>query len=236
MRYRSVLPFPFNLSTICAVLAIIFCNCSSSAQNRPRTLFILGDSNGASQTGWVEQLRSLRPEDRILNYSKSGNTIGFDNLDNPELNTLRQINTYLSDAVIQLDGTPIDEVFINLGTNDSKAVFDDLKKEVPLNLVYLVDQIQQFPLQQSIPPRITIISPPPYGPDSVMLEKYHGGAARVKQLLPAFMEVANNTDSHFIDIHTLLKEDYTQLAPDGIHMHAEGQLRIAQAIQTFLEK
>lgn len=202
--------------------------------DRPQTILTIGDSNGASEEGWVNQLRMLRPEDRILNYSISGNTIGFDNLNNPELNTLRTIRRSLIDALDRLERDPVDEILINLGTNDSKAEFDHRRLEVPTNLLYLVDIIKSFPFQQVVPPRITIISPPPYGPDSAMIEKYHGGAERVEALLPTFETIATITKSGFIDIHTLLKEDYAVLAPDGVHMNAEGQLKIATAIDVYL--
>jgi len=203
-------------------------------ENRPRAILTIGDSNGASKTGWVHQLQSLRPKDTFLNYSKSGNTIGFDNLDNPQLNTLRQMDSYLKDASEQLAGVPINEILINLGTNDSKAIFEDNKNEVPAFLTELIQQIQKFPFDQIVPPRITVISPPPYGPDAVLQEKYHGGAARVEQLVPAFKEVARATGSSFIDIHSLLKDDFSNLAPDGVHMKEEGQQQIAQAINEFL--
>ena len=203
-------------------------------KNRPKTLITIGDSNGASKTGWVNQLQSLRPKDTILNYSKSGNTIGFDNLDNTQLNTLRQIDTYLKDATEKIAGIPVDEILINLGTNDSKAIFEAKKSEVPGLLTALIQQIQKFPFDQIVPPRITVISPPPYGPDAVLQEKYHGGAARVELLVPAFYQVARATGSSFIDIHSLLIDDYSELAPDGVHMAEEGQQRIAHAINEFL--
>lgn len=202
--------------------------------HRPQVIVTIGDSNGASETGWVTQLQSLRPDDHILNFSVSGNTIGFDNLDNPNLNTLRHINSYLENAVAQSAGLSIDEILINLGTNDSKAIFDTRSHQVPINLFYLIDKIQQFPFDQIIPPRITIITPPPYGPDSVMLEKYHGGAERVESLVSSFKQITTASGIGFIDIHALLNDDYPSLAPDGIHMTVEGQRRIAMAIHTYL--
>ena len=199
-------------------------------QDRPRIIVTIGDSNGAAEDGWVRQLEALRPADTILNYSRSGNTIGFDNLDNPELNTLRHIGGYLRDALERAGNQPIDEILINLGTNDSKAVFDSRRDEVPMNLLYLMYQIRQFPFNQAVPPHITIISPPPYGPDAIMEARYHGGAVRVEALIPQFEQIARSAGAGFIDIHALLKPDYERLSPDGVHMESEGQKRIAETV------
>ncbi len=203
-------------------------------KRQPRIIMTIGDSNGASEDGWVNQLKTLLPEDTMLNFSISGNTLGFDNLDRPELNTLRNIGRYLEEAVAQAAGRPIDEILINLGTNDSKAVFEDRRHEVPMNLLYLIHQIRQFPLNQVASPHITILTPPPYGPDEIMEPKYHGGAERKIALIPLFEQVAHGSGSSFIDIHALLAPDYDQLSPDGVHMKAEGQKRIAEAVLRLL--
>lgn len=203
-------------------------------EQRPRVILAIGDSNGASEQGWVNQLQTLRPHDTILNFSRSGNTIGFDNLGRQDLNTLRQIGRYLNDAVVQANGRPIDEILINLGTNDSKAVFHTQQHDVSMNLLYLIHLIKRFPFNQTAPPRITIVSPPPYGPDEVLEPKYHGGADRVDLLTRSFKKLAKGSGSGFVDIHSLLKDDFDTLALDGVHMNEEGQLRIAQAIEAFL--
>tara|TARA_R110000744_G_scaffold380237_1_gene500368 strand:- start:2271 stop:2495 length:225 start_codon:yes stop_codon:yes gene_type:complete len=71
--------------------------------------------------------------------SISGNTIGFDNLENPNLNNLdvylekgSKNNGYLVFAIILL------------GTNDSKVIFKDREKEVLRNMELLIDQIRNF--------------------------------------------------------------------------------------------
>jgi len=53
----------------------------------------IGDSNGAKEYGWVDQLKKVHFEDFIYNTSISGNTIGFNNNDQEKLNTL--LNVYM---------------------------------------------------------------------------------------------------------------------------------------------
>lgn len=63
-----------------------------------KSILILGDSNGAFEYGWVNQLKKLRPADRIENTSIAGNTIGFNNLNRKSLNTLGNIDLYLEEC------------------------------------------------------------------------------------------------------------------------------------------
>lgn len=197
---------------------------------QPRIILTIGDSNGAAKGGWVVQLKQLMPEAKIINKSISGNTIGFDNNGKEELNTLKMIETYLSEAETEAALKPIDLILINLGTNDCKAVFDSQQADVPENMRKLVSYIQNYPFKSSSP-NIIIVSPTPYGPDSIMLEKYHGGDNRVKALVPQFQQIAQETGCGFINIYNALKPVYEQYSPDGMHMKAEGQIRIAKIIK-----
>ncbi len=204
--------------------------------NQTRTIVTVGDSNGASDHGWVAQLRKLRPQDLIINKSISGNTIGFDNRGQKRKNTLRNINQYLQSSEIQASGRRIDDVIVNLGTNDCKAVFDDRLSEIPKHMDRLIAMIQGFAYAKSPAPRITIVSPPPYGPDSVLKDKYHGGDGRVRRLIPELKRVAEKHGIAFVNIYDTLKPDYTELSPDGVHMEAAGQKRIARQISAKLDE
>ncbi len=86
-----------NLSGIIGIMIIL---CFLSCEDR-KAEYILAivDSHGAIEQGWVDQLRELRPNDSILNYCISGNTIGFDNLNRDTLNTIKNINKYINKAV-----------------------------------------------------------------------------------------------------------------------------------------
>lgn len=200
------------------------------------TVVTIGDSNGESECGWVAQLQRIRPQDRILNHSISGNTIGFDNNGQQSKNTLRNIDFYLSKSEASCNGGRISHVIVCLGTNDCKADFDDMLPDVPKHLDALVVRIRGFHYIKKPAPEIIVVSPPPYGPDSILKEKYHGGASRIARLVPELEAVAKKHKIPFIDMYSVLKADYESLAPDGVHMQARGQAIIARAISRELDR
>ena len=199
----------------------------------PRKILTIGDSNGAAKDGWVTQLKGLRFGDFIYNTSISGNTIGFDNQGKEKLNSLKNIDSYLNQSSSELGG--LSDIIILLGTNDCKAVFDEKINRIPKNLKQLILKIKAHPAYQTYKPRILIVSPPPYGKDDIMLEKYHGGAARVASLIPKFQKVAEKNDCDFIDIHTPLVPYWETYAKDGVHLIEKGQILIGTMIHTWLE-
>lgn len=196
-----------------------------------RTILAIGDSNGAMEGGWADQLKKLRPQDRIINTCVSGNTIGFDNLNREELNTLKNIGRYIGRAEGRLDA-----IILMLGTNDSKAEFDRRADEVPANLEKLIRKIkEEISKKPSLgSPSIYVVSPPPYGEDSTLAPKYHGGAARVGKLTGKFREAAAKTGVHYIDTHDILKAVFPYISPDGVHLSGEGQTIIASILNESL--
>lgn len=201
-----------------------------------KILLTIGDSNGAAKDGWVNQLRDIRSQDVIFNVSVSGNTLGFDNNGMKQLNTLNNINRYLSETSTKTGGKPIDVILINLGTNDCKAVFSGIQDEVPKNLEKLILSIRAFKFpNQSYTPEIRIVSPPPYGPDEQLKPKYQGGDACVCALIPAFENIAAKYKCPFLNIYNVLRDDYPKLSPDGVHMKAEGQKIIAESIDKWMQ-
>jgi len=201
-----------------------------------RTIVAIGDSNGASETGWVVQLKGLRPSDSIFNYSISGNTIGFDNLGKVELNQLKNIEWHLANAKAKSVTKRIDDVIILLGTNDCKKVFDGRSNEVRANLGKLIQLVDEQISDFAINPEIYIVSPPPIGPDSMLMEKYHGGNARLQALLPDFLNVALANECHFIDIYHELNPKFLNWTIDGIHLNAQGSKLVARRISAFLDQ
>ncbi|MEM7625477.1 MAG: GDSL-type esterase/lipase family protein [Planctomycetota bacterium] len=206
-----------------------------------QTLMVLGDSNGASENGWVVALRGMLTSDTIINRSRSGNTVGFDNLGHERLNQLKQLDQDLLIAGAAAADSPagrIDAVLINLGTNDCKDVFKGRGDKVVANLRRLVSRLQDHfsRTQHDAAPEILIVSPPPYGPDEKLKAKYHGGARRVASLVPRYAEVARQSGARFVDIHTPLAEDFDRLAPDGVHMAREGQRLIARLVAEELNR
>ena len=199
----------------------------------PRVIMTIGDSNGASAYGWVSQLKNKLPNDTLYNYSIPGNTIGFDNLGNQKLNTLKNIDRYLSD--ISKKAPKIDQVVILLGTNDCKAVFAGREKEIRENMFRLIDKIRVYPFPFRSAPDILIVTPPPYGPDSLLAEKYLGGDQRVERLVPIFKQLAAQLHCGYLDIYHPLKPGFNKYAKDGVHLSAEGQKMIAALIVEALK-
>lgn len=187
-----------------------------------KRILTIGDSNGAMLDGWVDQLQSLRPYDQIINTSVSGNTIGFDNQGQARLNTLKNIEQYLQKA-----SGKIDQIVIMLGTNDCKAEFADRLPEVSKNLDRLIKTIKEYYGQLTQTPSILIVSPPPYGRDEQLLEKYRGASKRVKILRDEFAEIAKANAVSYIDIQTPLQPYFEYVSPDGVHLNKHGQYWIA---------
>ena len=106
--------------------------------------------------GWVDQLKRLRWQDEILNTAISGNTVGFVNNGNPALNTLQQIERYLSES--DPDRDRLDQIVILLGTNDCKAVVAGRQAEVSQHYQALLDKIAHYYAGKS-QPRLIIVSP-----------------------------------------------------------------------------
>jgi len=191
-------------------------------------IMTIGDSNGEMPEGWVNQLKKLRFNDLIVNHSISGNTIGFDNLNSEKLNSLKNIQSYIS-STLSISGK-IDIIIILLGTNDCKAIFKDQFNEVPGNLDKLISIIKKNSYENSNIPDIFIVSPPPMGPDSVLNEKFYGGLKRLTVLIEQIKKVSAKENCHFIDIYTPLSLVFPFVSNDGVHLINEGQYLIAEII------
>ena len=166
---KHCISFPTIKTGILGLVIILISFTNSLAQ---RTVVTIGDSNGASITGWVNQLKSIRTQDSIFNYSISGNTIGFDNLGHEKLNTLKNITTHLEDAAGRSMTGRIDDIVILLGTNDCKKIFADSSDKVVQNLERLIQLIKEQKSIIASEPEFYIVSPPPFGEDTILLEKY----------------------------------------------------------------
>ncbi|WP_428741687.1 SGNH/GDSL hydrolase family protein [Tenacibaculum sp.] len=226
-----------NLSFIKSQFLKIFClglfltGTISFSQNQ-KNILVLGDSNGALDYGWVNQLKNRLPNDNIFNTSRPGNTIGFDNLDRVELNTLKNLDHYLKTAQDSLGR--IDYVIMMLGTNDAKFVFKDRQNEVVSNMKLLITKIKNYNYNFKTKPHIIIMSPPPYGSDNILAEKYQGGFKRVKRITRNLKKIARTYDCDFVNIYKALKNVFNQYTKDGVHLEAEGQKAIAALVKAKL--
>ena len=197
-----------------------------------KNILAIGDSNGAAAAGWVNQLSEIRVDDFFYNACISGNTIGFDNLGTTRLNQLKNTNKHLKAANEELGG--IDAIIVMLGTNDCKAVFQDSLKQVPINLEKLIAQIKKHEVYQKSKPKIYIVSPPPFGPDEMLIEKYKGGLERVSSLQAPFRAIAQKENCVFIDTFSKIKGTFPYLTTDGVHFTREGHRIVAEIINSAL--
>ncbi len=196
-------------------------------------ILAVGDSNGDNKGGWVDQLQERRFNDVFINTCVSGNTIGFDNSGLASKNTLKNISAHL--RKYDPEKNRLNKILIMLGTNDCKKVFHDRLKEVPGFYSQLIDSVRTY-YKNTHCPEIITISPPPIGEDTVLKEKYHGGAKRVRYLNAAFQKIAKKESIRYIDIQTPLWDFTDYLLRDGIHFNQEGYcftgLLIDQGIET----
>ena len=194
-------------------------------------ILTIGDSNGESNAGWVEQLRVMLPNATIINNSKSGRTIGFDNLGQEDLNALRQIDTHLASAEKAIGKGRYDYIVVCLGTNDTKKEFAAREKEVIVNFDKLLSRIEGHKVARRA--KLIFVTPPPMGTRNIA-EKYIGGNERLSRLVPAFRAIATRRGFEVIDVYHPLLGVFEDYAPDGVHMVAEGQKIIASRIADHL--
>lgn len=202
------------------------------------TILTIGDSNAAAENGWPAQLRKLLPFSTVINKSISGNTIGFDNLEQEKLNTLKNIDRYLDEAYSELStDSMIDCIFIGLGTNDAKQVFESRQKEVPQNMEMLIQKTRQWcNSHQKKLPEICIISSPPIDELKANVEKYGGGDDRVQKNNLQFRKLAKANHSDFLDSYTPLKIEFAGKTTDGIHLNEKAQFELAMLILQYLNQ
>jgi lysophospholipase L1-like esterase len=234
-----------NLLIVLCILALQLNMCAKSPEaaseeyagkkstTKQLKILALGDSNGELPDGWVNQLKKIRPNDSIYNISISGNTIGFNNQGYRTLNTLANIDSHMEKAYGNLGN--INEIIIMLGTNDCKSVFKDSLSIVPENMRKIIMRIRLYAKLHKDIPYIYIVSPPPFGPDEKLVEKYRGGGERVSWLNEQLRKIAKEENVDYINTFQILLPVIQYLSDDGVHLNAEGQMMIALIIQENLK-
>lgn len=86
----------------------------------------------------------------------------------------------------------------------------------------------------SLSPHITIVTPPPYGPDSMVPDKALGGDYRVRLLVPQYRKVALKYDCAYVNIYPLIKPIFDEVVMDHVHLTREGHKIVADAITSVL--
>ncbi|MBP6022873.1 SGNH/GDSL hydrolase family protein [Ferruginibacter sp.] len=201
-------------------------------------ILTIGDSNGAFEYGWPQQMMKLMPYATVINKSIAGNTIGFDNLDQPKLNTLTNINQYLDDVFSKLGiNGQLDYIFIGLGTNDTKTIFKDRQKEVRENMTALLKKISSYLKEHNKKTlHICIITPSPMDEQKIDTIKYGGGDLRIQKNNEQFKKIAAANYVDFLDSYILLKRNFAEKTTDGIHLNEKTQFELASIILTYIKQ
>ena len=163
------------------------------------------------------------------------NTIGFDNLGQKRLNTLRNIHQYLQETEETLNGKAPQHILVWLGTNDAKKVFAQRQDEVKTNMELLIDSIRTYYHTRNQKADITLISPPPMSPDSCILEKYHGGDKRLADIVKTYAGIAKEKQCHFINIYQPFHPVFQAMNKDGVHLIPEGEYIVARYILLHMD-
>lgn len=199
------------------------------------SILTISDSNGQIKDGWVDQLRKMLPNAHIVNNSKSGRTIGFDNNGKEALNALTNIDTYLNDASKKGDGKPFDFIVVCLGTNDTKSEFAANQAVVSENFEKLLSKIVAHPLCQNAPTRLIYVTPPPVRSKN-LAAKYAGANERLGLLVPEFSTIARQKGFEVVDVYHPLQKILEHYASDGVHMVGAGQAIVALKILDQMER
>ncbi len=195
-------------------------------QRKNYKLLTIGDSNGASAHGWVNQLGAELPFTKITNFSKAGRTIGFNNNNDSSLNELNLIDEHLQNLQNQW-GNNLDAIVICLGTNDAKSIFSNRQQEVVTNFLQLrkklLNTVNGFPKK----PLVIWVTPPPIGVVADSSEKYFSANERVSNIAAFMQKHAIGEKEIVIDAFHFFEKNINNLAKDGIHMEAKGQQQLA---------
>ena len=233
MQFKKILVF----LVFCFV--IIYSSEAQLVQNSVKKVHVLtiGDSNGTFDFSWPQQLKKLLPQSTIVNKSISGNTIGFDNNDRVELNTIKNINRYLEEAFNEIGNqNNFDFILINLGTNDTKVVFNERQQEVHQNFTTLIQLIKEYLNDhQKLNTKICFITPAPMDELKVKVEKYGGGDLRVQENNEIFKNLVSKLNIGFINTYTPLKNDFSEKTTDGVHFNEKAQIQMAKEIVNYLK-
>lgn len=207
-----------------------------SIRKKKYNILTIGDSNGAAEDGWPQQLSKLLPYSKIINKSLAGNTIGFDNLNRSELNTLKNIDHFIPQMRSSLTEQP-DYIIIGLGTNDAKRVFAKRQNEVPENMSLLIEKIKtSFTSANLNIPKIILLSVPPMNKDKFNEEKYQGGNQRLKKINKSFEKLAQKHQIIFLNTFSMLKSQNKDITKDGVHLTKKAQFDIADMIREAVLK
>ncbi len=210
------------------LLSLLFCLTACPKSLGKKRILIIGDSNAAGQ-GWAFQFQQIRNGGPLVNTAAGGNTIGFDGMDDPKLNTLNQLVVHLRRGYAEMGG--MDEIIIGLGTNDCKQIYERATAERHVNYRKLINDITAFFAERGQElPRIVLVSPPPIASDDDVIDEFNGAAACVAEMGAFLRKLALEKGFCYVDLLENPGSSLLDNSTDGIHFNALGYEIIAQQI------
>lgn len=208
--------------------------------NKVKTILCYGDSNtfGTNPHGgrwdfdirWTGRIQKiLGPYYRIIEEGCGGRTTVW----NDDLEPHRNGKEYLPVALST--HKPIDVVILMLGTNDFKARFKAMPKDIAEGIRQLVEMIQTYPYGDFYTvPQIVLVSPIYIG-DGIENSTFSGfdnsAVDKSKLMADLIKKVADNMKCHFMDAAIYASpSEY-----DSLHLEAEEHEILAEAIATKIK-
>lgn len=229
MRTRTFLRW----ASVVAVGAALVSAATAEEPGAKRVLCFGDDNTLARQVApadrWPNRLQRLLDNAEVITAAAEGRTVGQGT---GELNGLEQITPALQAA------GRLDEVVLLLGTNDVQG---HLWEEgggpngFGARLERLIVAVRGYRPNGAAPPQVTLVTPPPVGSklearyDTPTM--YAGANQRIAALLPRYhlLTIAHRT--RVVNLFANLLQDVDQVVTaDGVHLNAEGQKRLAEAV------
>ena len=122
---------------------------------------------------------------------------------------------------------PIDLVIVMLGTNDLKARFSVTPADIAASVGVLGRAVQASPAgPDGRAPKVLVVAPSLIEEVGFLGQMFAGGAAKSRELGPAFAAVAKRFGVPCLDAAPIIRVDPT----DGIHLHADQHAILGRAV------
>jgi hypothetical protein len=194
-------------------------------------ILVIGDDYAADKSGWVYYFQQLRSGGPIVNLAVKGSTIGFPSPKRPELNTLNNLVPYLRKGFAEMGA--IDEVIIQLGTNDCRTNYQALNVERDVNLREVIDGIAAFFVERGQEvPRILLVSPPPLADNDQQGDAFENSGSCIAELSNSLRRLADREGLCYVDLGRV-KELGSYQNKNGITYQSRGAELMAKAILDY---
>lgn len=201
----------------------ILCYGDSNTYGRPPMRHATDRGRFGPTERWPGVLRAELGEGfHVIEEGHSGRTtVHSDPVEGEHKNGLMMLQAILETHM------PIHTVVLMLGTNDLKARFGVSAFEISLSIQRLVDGIATSGTgENSGPPKILLVCPPPILESGFLTEVFRGGTAKSRDLARYFAHVAETSGTEFLDAGKVIESDPL----DGIHLSSGSHAVLGKAI------